>query len=84
MYFVYILYSNSLNRYYVGYTSNLDERLTEHNSGVSSYTRKGIPWVLMYSETFDNKTDAIKRENYIKRMKSRKYIEGLFSTVNNN
>ena len=76
-FFVYILYSRTLDKYYIGYTHNPEERLQEHNSGATISTRRGKPWDMVYIEEFSCKTEAIKRENKIKRMKSRKYIESL-------
>jgi putative endonuclease len=78
-YSVYILYSQSKDKYYTGYTKNASERLLEHNAGATPSTRSGIPWVIVYSEECVNKTAAIKRENAIKKMKSRKYIQNLIS-----
>ncbi len=77
MYFTYIIYSKSIDRYYVGYTHDLKLRLERHNSGWSRSTKSGMPWELVYQEKFETKSEAIKRENEIKRKKSRKYIEGL-------
>jgi putative endonuclease len=76
-FFVYIIYSQSKDRYYIGYTHNPDERLVEHNLGATPSTRSGRPLKLVYEEECEDKTSAIKRENLIKRMKSRKYIERL-------
>jgi putative endonuclease len=78
-YTVYILYSQSKDKFYVGYTQNPSERLLEHNAGATPSTRPGIPWVMVYKEECVNKTAAIKRENAIKKMKSRKYIQNLIS-----
>ena len=77
MFTVYILYSKSIDRYYVGYTENLELRLQRHNSGWGKYSKRGIPWALVYSESFSSKSEAIKREKEIKLKKSRKYIEYL-------
>jgi putative endonuclease len=79
-YSTYILYSQSRDRYYIGYSQNPITRLEEHNSGATVSTRSGRPWQLVYQEDFDNKTQAIKRESEIKRKKSRKYIELLIKT----
>jgi putative endonuclease len=79
-FFVYILYSQSKDRYYIGYTHNPDERLVEHNLGATPSTRSGRLWKLVYEEECEDKTSAIKRENLIKRMKSRKYIERLIKS----
>ena len=76
-YFLYIIYSASLDRYYVGFTHDLNLRVARHNSGSSRSTKAGIPWILVYYEEFETKSEAIKRENYIKKMKSREYIENL-------
>lgn len=76
-YSVYILYSQSKDRYYTGYTANPDERLLEHNTGATHSTRPGIPWIIVYKEECEDKTTAIRSENTIKKMKSRKYIERL-------
>ena len=77
MYFVYILYSKQLDRYYVGQTDNIEKRLQSHLSGISKYTSSAKDWTIVYTETFQTREHAIKRENEIKRMKSRRYIESL-------
>ena len=74
MHYTYILYSKSIDKFYVGSTNNIDNRIYRHNKGQSKYTRKGIPWELVYLEKFNNRTDAYRREKQIKNMKSRKYI----------
>jgi len=73
----YILHSSTLNQYYIGSTGNLEERLNRHNSGRSIYTKRGIPWTVVYLEFFSTKSEAYQRELEIKSMKSRKYIEHL-------
>ncbi len=75
--FTYILHSLKIDRYYIGSTDNLEWRLERHNLGWGRYTKKGIPWKLVYYESCQTKTEALKKENEIKRMKSRKYIEEL-------
>ena len=77
MYFTYILYSKSINKYYVGSTQDLELRLERHNSCWGRFSSRGIPWVLVYHESFFSKSEAIKREIEIKKKKSRKYIEDL-------
>ncbi len=77
MWFVYILYSVKIDRYYVGVTDNLEWRLERHNAGWGRYTKRGIPWEIVYTERFNNKSEALKRERAIKLRKSRTYIEQL-------
>ena len=81
MYIVYILYSASADRYYVGYTNDINRRLKEHNRIKGKYTDRGIPWKLRYTENFASKEEARKREAFIKSKKSRIYIEELIGSV---
>jgi putative endonuclease len=77
MFIVYILYSSHVDQYYVGHTQNIEDRLSRHNSGRSLSTKKGKPWILVYTETFETRSEAMLREKAIKQMKSRTYIEQL-------
>jgi putative endonuclease len=77
--YTYILYSEKLDKYYVGACIEMDRRLHEHNVGHSKFTRLGIPWQLMYKEEHETLLEAKRREMQIKKMKSRKYIEDLVS-----
>ena len=79
MYSVYILYSKSFDRYYVGYTNNIERRVAEHNRKKGKFTDKGIPWKLVFFENFQTKKEAIDREKYIKRRKSKIFIAELIS-----
>jgi putative endonuclease len=77
-FYVYILYSEKVDRYYVGFTSNLEERLLEHNSASGNrWTQNKGPWKLLYFEEFEEETDARKREIVIKKKKRRSYLEWL-------
>ncbi|MCJ8210335.1 GIY-YIG nuclease family protein [Mucilaginibacter sp. RS28] len=78
-YYLYIIYSETLDKYYVGQTEDLDRRLSEHLAGISTYTSKAKDWTLKYTESFDSREAAFRREQEIKRKKSRKYIEWLIS-----
>ncbi len=78
-YFVYIIYSSSKDRYYVGQTQDLENRLLDHQTSRSNYTKQAKDWVLLYSEEFKSRSDALKRESEIKSKNSRRYIEFLIS-----
>ena len=80
MYTVYILFSQKLDRFYVGYTSDIQRRLEEHNRKKGKYTDTGIPWIVMYTEEYASKKDAMSREKFIKAKKSRAFIENLVSS----
>ena len=70
-YSVYLLFSKSSNKRYVGSTNNINRRLEEHNSGKSKYTRIAKDWSLIYKKKFDTETEARKYEHKIK--KNKKY-----------
>ncbi len=58
--FVYIIYSNSINRYYVGVTSDIESRIKKHNSNHKGFTGRANDWELKYSEEFELKSDEWK------------------------
>jgi putative endonuclease len=76
-YWVYILQSEKDGSYYTGHTSNLEERLRQHNHGKSLYTKVKAPWNLIYQEEFSSRSEASKRERQIKGKKNRAYIDRL-------
>ena len=78
-YYTYILYSKKIDRYYIGSTQNIHKRIERHNAGATKSTKGGRPWVLVHLENFETKTEAIKKENYLKRMKSRIFIESILN-----
>ena len=80
---VYILYSEKADRYYIGQTSELEERLMQHNQGDSSYTKFGIPWKLVYKERCENRSEAMKREKKLKGSKNREYIRRVIHSSRN-
>ena len=70
--FIYILYSIKFNRSYVGYTIDVDRRVSEHNLGNTRSTRPFRPWRLIHQEEFESKSEAYKREWHLKHSKGRK------------
>ena len=80
MYFVYILYSAQKDKYYIGQTDNVANRLEAHLSGISKYTSIAKDWILVYTEGFNTRQEAIKRESEIKKKKSRSYVEWLVNS----
>ena len=84
MNFFYILYSKSLNQYYIGHTSEaLEERLRKHLSNHSGFTGKTKDWVVVYFEEFETKSLAYRRELEVKKWKSRIRVEKLINNKNN-
>jgi putative endonuclease len=78
MFWMYILKSERTGKYYVGHTSNLEERLSRHNRGLTKTTRRlGVPWKVVYKEEHGTKVEAIRRESQVKSWKDREAIERL-------
>lgn len=76
MYFVYILRSLKNAKRYVGYTSkDVFARLKEHHGNTNRWTKQNGPFVLIYSEVFHSKTEAIKRERFLKSGQGRKWLD---------
>ncbi|KUY20109.1 excinuclease ABC subunit C [Elizabethkingia miricola] len=81
MCFCYILYSPTLNQFYIGHCSEeLNERLRKHLSNHKGFTSCAKDWIIAYFETFDDKSSAYKREREIKAWKSKKKIEQLIKS----
>ncbi|MDD5569869.1 MAG: GIY-YIG nuclease family protein [Bacteroidales bacterium] len=83
MYYIYILYSESSDKYYIGHTDNIDRRLLEHNfSERNTYTSKYRPWILKATYSCGNKRSiAMKIEKIIKQQKNRNFIKKLIDGV---
>lgn len=75
IFYVYVLISEKDSSWYIGYTSDLEKRLFEHNSGKSITTIRKIPWKVLYYEVSNNKQDAIAREKYLKSGMGRRYLK---------
>ncbi|MFB9077494.1 GIY-YIG nuclease family protein [Flavobacterium procerum] len=74
---VYILFSESKNKFYIGFTSNLEERLIRHNQKSKGFTGNTNDWKIVYTENYETKELANKRELQIKSWKSRIKIQEL-------
>ncbi|NND34745.1 MAG: GIY-YIG nuclease family protein [Saprospiraceae bacterium] len=83
-FYMYILFSETRDRYYIGSSDDVQRRLQDHNTGRSKSTKTGRPWILAYSETFATRSLAVKREMEVKRKKSRNYIQWLINNAKPN
>lgn len=66
MYYVYLLQSERTKKIYVGFTSDLKQRVKKHNAGKVQSTKAYIPYKLVYFEGFRSKKDALNREKKLK------------------
>jgi len=78
MFWTYIIYAEKFDKYYIGFTGDLQGRLTAHNHPKNKgYTKRFQPWILVYSRTFEKKEDAMDHEKYLKSLKSKMAIQDL-------
>jgi putative endonuclease len=75
MYAVYVLRSKKDKGLYVGYTHNLKRRIDQHNNGGTKSTKDRRPLDLLYCELYKNKTDAMRRESFLKTGWGRNYLK---------
>jgi len=76
MYYVYGLYSPAYKKIYIGFTSDLENRLFLHNNPINNgYTSRFKPWIILYSEELYDKKTAILREKQLKSAKGRLFIK---------
>ena len=79
--YVYIL-NTSNNKYYIGSTKNLDQRITEHNLGKTKSLKYLLPISLVFSKQYNDIKIARKIEIKLKKLKSRKIIERIIEDQN--
>lgn len=78
MFTVYALYSANFSKIYIGFTSNLEQRLLSHNNlATKGFTFKFRPWVLVYQERLNTKKEALIREKQLKTARGRAFIWAL-------
>ena len=74
-YYLYILQSLKVLKYYTGISNNPYRRLEFHNSIEKGFTSRYRPWEIVYTKKYSDKTSALKAEKKIKTWKSRDMIE---------
>jgi len=74
-YVVYILYSKTNDKIYIGYSGNLIQRIYWHNNGNKGYTKRYRPWTVVHVEFYHTKTEALKREKSLKGGQGRAWIK---------
>lgn len=69
MYFTYIIQSQKTSKFYIESTRNIEKRIHEHNNNWTKSTKGKGPWKIIYTEHYETKSEAMKREKEIKRYK---------------
>jgi putative endonuclease len=77
MHFVYILYSESLDQFYIGQSAEPETRLIKHLARHKGFTGKAKDWVICYKESYNSKKEAVIREKQLKSWKSKARITEL-------
>lgn len=67
--YVYVLGSEQagVKRSYVGWTTDLGQRLARHNAGTGAKSTRGRVWFLLYAERYQTRSEAMSREWHLKR-----------------
>jgi len=85
VFYVYVIESISTKRRYVGQTGDLKRRLEEHNSPdhnpVKYTTKQAGPWRLVYQEQYPSRSEAIKREHWLKLRTGRRWLNDKLSDI---
>ena len=76
-YYLYIIQSKVNQSHYIGYSVNPWRRVEYHNEQNKGFTRRNRPWVIVYTEAFDTKSQAMKAERIVKKWKSKRMIQQL-------
>jgi putative endonuclease len=74
-YYVYILYSPSIDSYYKGQTSDIDDRLKRHNNSQEKATKFGVPWTLVWSTKKETRGEALILERKLKNLSRERTIQ---------
>jgi len=74
-YYNYVLKSLKDNKFYIGFSKDLENRIDEHKKGFVKSTKFRRPFVLVYYEVSFNQTSAIKRERYLKTTYGHRYLK---------
>ena len=75
MFTVYVLYSRIYQKIYIGYTSDVEQRLISHNHpNNKGWTKQFQPWELAYLEKYSTKEDAMRREKQLKTSRGREFV----------
>ena len=83
-YYIYVLYNPHKNFIYIGYSESLKERVVKYNSGKVKSTKAYLPLTLIFYEAYLSKSDAKRRETYLKSNKGRTTLMTMLREYFNN
>ncbi|MFO7720510.1 MAG: GIY-YIG nuclease family protein [Gillisia sp.] len=81
MHYLYIIFSEKMMKFYIGETSDVENRLIQHNTHFfkTNFTKGAEDWIVKLKFPTKSKVEAILLERFIKKMKSKKFIERIIS-----
>jgi len=79
MFYVYVLQSEATKHYYTGFATDLEQRVGQHNAGITKSTKNRGPWKLVYQEQYDSRAAAMRREKFLKTGKGRELLAELIA-----
>jgi putative endonuclease len=79
VFYVYLLHSANDNGFYIGFSTDLKRRLSEHKRGASLATKSRGPWKLIYYEAHTDREDAEGREKFLKSGAGRRFLRAQLS-----
>ena len=77
MYYVYTLFSHKDQKFYVGFSEDLKQRVANHKKGNVQSTKSRLPVDLIFYEAYINKYDALRREKYLKTSKGKTTLRSM-------
>lgn len=75
--YVYILFSETLSKYYCGQTWSIEKRISEHNDGLTQSTRNGKPWKVVWYHELSSRAEAMKLEKKIKQRGIKRFLDDI-------
>ena len=75
MWIVYVIQSERVSRRYIGITTDINKRLASHNRGATKATKAWIPWRLVFTEHYQDRDEAVRREKYLKSGSGREFLD---------
>ena len=79
VFYVYIIESLATKRWYVGFTSDLSDRLTYHNRGFNRSTKAEGPWRYVFQRSIESRNQAREFEKYLKAVRNKVFIRKKFA-----
>ena len=79
MFHVYVIRSQTTKRLYTGYTTDLTQRVGQHNHAITRSTKNRGPWILVYSESYTTRAEAMRRERFLKSGRGREEVKHLLA-----